>query len=121
MSKPHIDACSFGSITIDGEVFRHDVVIRCDGRVIKRKKKLSKEIYGTSHTLSDVEARFLLEDAGERLILGSGEYGQVELSPEASELFALHGLEVVSAPTPRALALFNADPGPCSALFHVTC
>lgn len=26
--KPHIDDTSFGSITIDGETFEHDVVIR---------------------------------------------------------------------------------------------
>ena len=45
-----IDATRFGSITIDGETYDHDVVIRLSDEVIKRKKKLSKRLYGTSHT-----------------------------------------------------------------------
>ena len=54
--KPKIEATSFGSITIDGQKFKKDVVIRLDGSVKKRKKKLSKRIYGTSHTISLDEA-----------------------------------------------------------------
>ena len=40
--KPRIDETEFGSITIEGTVFDHDVIIRPDGQVKKRKKKLSK-------------------------------------------------------------------------------
>ena len=36
--KPHIDSTSFGSITIDGEKYDHDVMIRLFGKVKKRKK-----------------------------------------------------------------------------------
>jgi hypothetical protein len=50
--KPTIDQTTFGSITIEGTVFNNDVLIRQDGRIKKRKKKLSKALYGTSHTLS---------------------------------------------------------------------
>ncbi len=50
--KPHIDGTEFGSITVDGESYEHDIVIRLSGNVKKRKKKLSKERYGTSHTVS---------------------------------------------------------------------
>jgi hypothetical protein len=39
---PTIDGTAFGSITIAGEVYEHDVVIRLSGNVKKRKKKLSK-------------------------------------------------------------------------------
>ena len=35
--KPRIDATNFGSITIEGTVFDHDVVICPDGEVSKRK------------------------------------------------------------------------------------
>jgi hypothetical protein len=48
--EPRIDQTQFGSVTIEGEVFTHDVIIRLGGRVEKRKKKLSKAVYGTSHT-----------------------------------------------------------------------
>jgi hypothetical protein len=50
--NPGIDATDFGSITVEGTVFDHDVVIGPDGEVSKRKKKLSKAVYGTSHTIS---------------------------------------------------------------------
>jgi hypothetical protein len=46
-----IENTTFGSITIDGKTYEHDVVIRLSGEVVKRKKKLSKKLYGTSHAL----------------------------------------------------------------------
>jgi hypothetical protein len=84
--KSRIDATAFGSITVNGTVFVHDVIIRPDGRVKKRKKKLSKAVYGTSHTISRQEARYLYQQAAsaDRLIVGSGQDGNVELSPEAA-------------------------------------
>ena len=59
MGRPHIDSTAFGSITIEGAVFDHDVVIASDGAVTKRKKKLSKAVYGTSHTISLAEAKYV--------------------------------------------------------------
>jgi len=50
--KPKIEATAFGSITIDGREIENDVLLRLDGSVKKRKKKLSKKVYGTSHTIS---------------------------------------------------------------------
>jgi hypothetical protein len=44
-----IEGTTFGSITIDGKSYEHDVIIRLSGEVLKRKKKLSKKYYGTSH------------------------------------------------------------------------
>jgi hypothetical protein len=44
-----IDSTTFGTITIDGKTYEHDVVVRLSGEIVKRKKKLSKRLYGTSH------------------------------------------------------------------------
>ena len=44
-----IDATEFGAITIDAKTYEHDVIIRLSGKVEKRRKRLSKERYGTSH------------------------------------------------------------------------
>ena len=38
-----IENTKFGTITIDGKTYEHDVVIRLSGEVVKRKKKLSKK------------------------------------------------------------------------------
>jgi hypothetical protein len=47
-----IEGTTFGTITIDGKTYEHDVIIRLSGEVVKRKKKLSKKYYGTFHVLS---------------------------------------------------------------------
>jgi ParB/RepB/Spo0J family partition protein len=59
LSQGAIEDTKFGTITIDGKTYEHDVVIRLSGEVVKRKKKLSKKYYGTSHMLSKDEAKFV--------------------------------------------------------------
>jgi hypothetical protein len=79
-----IDKTEFGSITVAGKTYEHDVVVRLSDKVVKRKKKLSKRLYGTSHTVSEDEARFVFEKGCEALIFGTGQYGNAALSPEAA-------------------------------------
>ncbi len=119
--KPKIDRTQFGSITIDGEVFERDVIIRLNGKVKKRKKKLSKAVYGTSHTISLDEAKHVYEDGAERLIIGTGQEGNVELSDEAAEYFRRHKCQVQLQPTPQVIQTWNEAQGNVIGLFHVTC
>ena len=79
-----IDETEFGSITIAGTTYKHDVVVRLSKKVVKRKKKLSKRLYGTSHTVSEDEVRFVFEKSCKELIFGTGQYGNAVLSPEAA-------------------------------------
>jgi len=119
--KPGIDQTDFGSITIEGTVFEHDVLIRLDGQVKKRKKKLSKAIYGTSHTLSLDEARHVYENGAKRLIIGTGQYDNVRLSEEAADYFKRKQCPVELSPTPEAIRTWNKTEGEAIGLFHVTC
>ena len=116
-----IDGTTFGKIVIDGTTYDHDVVIRLSGEIIKRKKKLSKRLYGTSHMLSKDEAKFLFEKGCEQIIIGSGQFGNVHLSPGADAYFAKHGCEVLLKPNPEAIGAFNRSRGKKIGLFHVTC
>lgn len=116
-----IERTSFGAITIDGKTYDHDVVVRLSGEIIKRKKKLSKKYYGTSHRLSKDEAKFVFEKGCEQLIVGSGQMGNVHLSPEAEAYFAKKGCKVLLRPTPDAIGLFNRSKARKIGLFHVTC
>lgn len=116
-----IDSTSFGDITIDGRTYDHDVIIRLDGDVKKRKKKLSKKLYGTSHVVSKDEAEFVFEKGAELLVVGSGQQGNVHLSPEAEAWLARKGCKVVIQPTPAALQVFNEARRKKIGLFHVTC
>jgi len=119
--RPRIDRTKFGSITVGGTVFERDVIIRLNGQVKKRKKKLSKAIYGTSHTISLDEARHIYEERAERLIVGTGQHGLVELSDEAADYFERQECRVELLPTPEAIRAWNEAEGAVIGLFHVTC
>jgi len=127
--KPRIDRTAFGSITIEGTEFEHDVIIRLNGRPEKRKKKLSKAIYpqdtlkgcGTSHIISLAEAEHVFEKGAERLIIGAGQSGLVKLSDEAADYFKRKDCQVELLPTPRAIEAWNEAQGAVIGLFHVTC
>ena len=119
--KPNIDQTSFGSITIGGKEFEYDVLIRLNGEIEKRKKKLSKAIYGTSHILSLDEAKYVYEKGTKRLIIGAGQDGNVELSHEAADYFERKHCKVDLWPTPSAIGAWNEAKGDVIGLFHVTC
>lgn len=119
--KPKIDDSSFGKITIEGKCLENDVIIRLNRKVEKRKKKLSKQVYGTSHVISLAEAEFVFEKGAERLVVGSGQSGMVKLSPEAQQYFKQQGCVVELLPTPEALRRWNEAQGKLIGLFHVTC
>jgi hypothetical protein len=116
-----IDSTEFGSVTIDGKRYEFDVVVRMSGEITKRRKKLSKKYYGTSHVISKDEARFVYEKGCEQLILGTGQYGNVTLSKEAAEYFDKKHCEVIARPTPKAIDSFNKSGKDRIGLFHVTC
>ena len=116
-----IDGTTFGSIAIDGKTYEHDVIIRLSGQVEKRRKKLSKEKYGTSHIVSKEEAKFIYEDGSDLLIIGAGQEGNVRLSPEASDYFEKKGCAVTAQPAPEAIRSFYESRSRKIGLMHVTC
>jgi hypothetical protein len=119
--KPTIDNTQFGSISIDGKQYNHDVIIRLNGRVDKRKKKLSKVKYGTSHIISLEEIKYIYETGADRLIIGSGQYGLVDLSEEAAEFLITKNCVVMKSKSPDAINKWNKAKGKVISLFHVTC
>ena len=119
--KPNINRSTFGAITIDGAIYERDIIIRLNGQVKKRKKKLSKAVYGTSHTISLVEARHVYEKGAERLIIGAGQYGTVTLSDAAADYFERKKCQVELLPMGAVIPAWNAAEGAVIGLFHVTC
>ncbi len=119
--KPIIDHTKFGSITIEGKEYDHDVWITPKGEIKKRKKKLSKEVYGTSHIISLDEAEKIYQADATQLIIGTGQTGYVELSDEAQKFFDEKECEVALFPTPKALKVWNETDQRSIGLFHVTC
>ena len=119
--KPKIDKTKFGSITISGKKYENDVIIRLNGKVEKRKKKLSKELFGTSHIISLAEAEYVYEDGGNWIIIGTGQSDMAKLSPEAADFFQEKGCTVKLLPTPEAISCWNGTEEAVIGLFHITC
>jgi hypothetical protein len=84
-----IERTTFGTITIDGKTYEYDVIIRLSGDVAKRKKKLSKKYYGTSHVLSKDEAKFVFEKGCEQIVLDSSLCQRECISGRPSAITAL--------------------------------
>ena len=119
--KPRLSGTGFGWIDVDEERISHDILIRLDGEVTKRKKKLSKEIYGTSHTISQAEAEYIYEKNAAGLLIGAGHYGRVRLSPEAAAYFQDQNCPVEVRTTPEAVKFWNESKKSLLGLFHITC
>jgi len=119
--KPEIDGTDFGSITIEGKRYEHDVVIRLNGKVKKRKKKLSKAVHGTSHVVSAAEIEKIYEKGCEKLVVGCGQYGALRLSTEADEFLKHRKCAVEIHRTPASIKAWNESAGKTIGLFHVTC
>jgi len=100
---------------------RSHVIVRLSRKIEKRKKKLSKKIFDTSHIVSLDEAQFVYEKGADLLILGTGQYGNLRLSPEAAEFFQDKACKVLAQPTPEAIGAFNQAKKHKMGLFHVTC
>jgi hypothetical protein len=72
--------------------------------------------------LSKDEAKFVFEKGCEELIIGSGQIGNVHLSPEAEAYFAKKGCKVLLQPTPEAIRVFNEKgEWPTSSHFALAC
>ena len=66
--KPALCDSGFGYVTVEGLKIDHDIIIRLSGEK-KRKKKLSKAFYGTSHIIFLEEAKSIYQDGVERLTI----------------------------------------------------
>jgi hypothetical protein len=119
--RPRIDRTRFGSITVEGEVYRHDLLIRPNGEVQARRNELSKAVYGTSHVISLAEAQQVYQEGAERLIVGTGLFGLTKLSEEADGYLQGRGCRVDLYRIRRAIQAWNQAEGAVIGLFHVSC
>jgi hypothetical protein len=110
---------SFGSITIDGETYTHDVVID-RGKIFKRKKKPSKkfrEEFG--HTPVSIEEKIPWKCR--RLVIGTGNYGSLPVMEDVKREARRRKIELLIAPTDEAMLAIAREPDDTNALLHVTC
>ena len=118
---PHVDGTEFGRVTIGGEVYERDTIVRADGKIKKRKKGEVKEIYGTSHKIGPRELARVCKGNPDVLFIGTGQNGAVELTEDGAEFLRHRGVECHALRSPEAVEAFNKAGGRKALLIHVTC
>ena len=110
---------SFGSITIDGTLYEHDVIVD-RGRIRKRKKKPSKkfrEQFG--HTPVSVEETIPWKCR--QLVIGTGRYGSLPVMDDVKREAHQRGIALLIVPTVKAIQTLAGKSKDTNAILHVTC
>ena len=112
------EAFSFGSITIDGISYEHDVVID-RGRVSKRKKKPSKKFRDDfGHTPLSIEEEIPWKCS--RLVIGTGG-GALPVMKEVIREARRRKIKLLILPTAEAIGELMRNHSETNAILHLTC
>jgi hypothetical protein len=112
---PEITNYGFGRVTIDGHEETRDVIVLPE-RVVRGWWR--KEGHGL--VLEDLDD--VLDELPERLLVGTGAYGQLRPDPAALEMLRARGVDVEVLPTAEAVRRYaRLDPRKTAAALHLTC
>jgi hypothetical protein len=112
---PEIDGYGFGRVTIDGREETRDVIVLPE-RVVRGWWR--REGHGL--VLEDLDE--VLDELPERLLVGTGAYGQMRPDPGALETLRARGVDVEVLPTAEAVERYaQLDPRKTAAALHLTC
>jgi len=112
-----INDYQFGSITIDGQNYRSDILIN-KGKIEKRNKVGTENYSGHAPLLITENIPWDCEE----LIIGTGKNGVMKVDSKIIEKAKELKIKLTILPTPLAIAKFNqADQNKTNAIFHLTC
>jgi hypothetical protein len=110
-----IEKYRFGHVVVDGREQSRDVIVLPD-RVLTNWWRAD----GHRLVLADLDG--VVEELPERLLVGTGAYGQMRPDPEALDQLRQRGVEVEALPTDEAVRRFGElDPRRTAAALHLTC
>jgi hypothetical protein len=110
-----IEGYRFGHIVVDGEEQRRDVIVLPD-------RVLTDWWRADGHRLVLADLADVIEELPERLLVGTGAYGQLRPDAEALEELRQRGVEVEALPTDEAVRRYGElDPRRTAAALHLTC
>ena len=119
-----IEEYHFGSITIDGKSYNHDVEVRWSGEVLKWWRK-------ESHFVYPEDVKRAIDQNPEVIVIGTGESGVMEVGQEAKKEIESRGIKLIIDVTEEAIKTFNIiceesieEEGKSKkviGLFHLTC
>lgn len=119
-----IEEYKFGSITVDGEIYRHDIGINWAGQVFDWSRE-------ESHIIDVGDIIDALEQNPETIVIGTGESGLAKVTEAAKKEIEARGIKLVIDRTEQATKTFNIrkedsfeEEGAQEkvvGLFHLTC
>lgn len=110
-----IESYGFGKIVIDGKVYTNDLII-LPGKIISNWWRRE------GHLLQAEDLGEVFEAKPEKLIIGTGSSGMMQVAKEVYELAEKEGINVVCKKTAEAVKEFNYAKDAKTALaVHLTC
>jgi hypothetical protein len=119
-----IEEYKFGSITINGKTYNHDVEARWTGEILKWWR-------GESHIIDLEDVERAIAENPDLIIIGIGAWGVAEVTERAKAEIKNKGIELVIDNTEEAVKTFNIrvqeskeEGGRAKkviGLFHLTC
>ena len=118
MEEPrfHIEAFSFGKLTINGKTYKKDLII-CPDEILENWWR--KE----GHSLHPEDLESVIGLKPEVLIMGCGANNRLKVPDSTRQWIQDKGMEIIEAPTGEACERFN-EIAPISRViagFHLTC
>ena len=112
-----IETYSFGSMTVMRQKYRNDLKI------------IGNQIIGDwwrreGHALYAEDIDDILYSAVEVLVVGTGAYGSMKVTEEATKAIKGRGINLLAVPTKEAVSIFNslhARGKRVAGAFHLTC
>lgn len=128
-----INEYHFGSITIDGKTYNHDVEVRWTPKDKPRGQvgEVLKWWRGESHVIDIEDVERAVEQNPETIIIGTGEAGIARVTEEAQKFIQEKGIKLIIDKTEETVKTFNIILGESEleegkqnrviGLFHLTC
>ena len=113
-----IEQCAFGSMVINQQTYKSDLMILPDGRVVGNWRRAA------GHRLTYDDIADLAACKPDIIVAGTGIYGLMRLKRDLAETLTAQGIELVSARTKAAAKEFNRliqTARKVAACFHLTC
>lgn len=119
-----IDEYKFGSVTIDGKTYNHDVEVLWTDEVLDWSRQ-------DSHVIDVDDVRRAVEQNPETIVIGTGESGMAKITEAAQEFIRNNGIKLIIDITEQATRTFNiikeesveeeGEQEKVIGLFHLTC
>jgi hypothetical protein len=112
-----IDRFSFGTMVIEGETYRSDLIIYPDGQVKAGWRRKS------GHRLSCGDINDLMQQGVDVIVSGTGVSGRMRPDEDIQRELRQRGIEFIALPNDEAVVLYNrlSTKRRVAACFHLTC